>query len=135
MASRIKPHPEAFAVGGKGQRHPREHKESHLAFIRRLPCLSCGRRMNVEAAHIRFGDPAYGKRETGDREKSHDHWTLPLCPKHHAIQHTENEQLFWESCGVHDPLCFALILWALTGNIEDAESVVEILFRNRSAGQ
>jgi hypothetical protein len=131
MASRIIPHPEAFAVGGKGQRHQRQHKESHLDFIRKLSCLACRRRMNVEAAHIRFSDPAYGKRETGTREKSHDHFTLPLCTKHHMIQHTENERLFWEGIGIRDPLCLALILYSLSGNVDDAESVIQIWWMGR----
>jgi hypothetical protein len=134
MASRIVPHPEAFSLNGRGQRRPREKQKTHRDFIARLPCLvrACGHRMSVVAAHIRIGDPRYGKCGTGYGEKSSDRWTLPLCAKHHAIQHSiGNELQFWrEEAGVADPLLLALILWGLTDDIENAEVVVE-LWRTR----
>lgn len=131
MASRIVPHPEAFAMT-RGQRRPRVEKESHLDFIRRLPCLATGRRLGVQACHIRMGAPALGKPETGMQEKSSDRWTLPLTAAPHAMQHgTGNEQVFWESIGLHEPLVMALVLWGLTGDIDRAEAVIEIFFRSR----
>ena len=51
----------------------------HLAFIRSLPCLVCGSRRNVEAAHFP------GARGMG--QKRSDFETGPLCRIHHAEQH------------------------------------------------
>jgi hypothetical protein len=118
-------------MGGRGQRKPRVEVGSHLEFIRKLPCLGCGRRMNVEAAHLRFADPLYGKRETGQREKSSDRWVLPLCARHHAEQHTGNELVFWQQIGLDDPLMMALVLWGLTGDIDGAETVIALFASRR----
>jgi len=46
---------------------------AYLAWLRKQPCLVCGRRRGVEAHHL---DPNMGRRGP-------DHRTVPLCPEHH----------------------------------------------------
>jgi hypothetical protein len=53
----------------KPKRNPR-----YLAWIRTQPCLVCGSRGGIEAAHT-------GPRGLG--QKSPDTSAIPLCPKHH----------------------------------------------------
>lgn len=48
--------------------------EAYLRFIRKLPCLVCGRLKYVEAAHV-------GMRGLG--QKCSDRECLPLCSWHH----------------------------------------------------
>src|SRR5690348_766156 len=76
----------AFANGPKQKKAPRQKIEEHLKFIRTLPCLITGARP-VEAAHIRYADMRYGKRDTGMQEKPSDHWVVPLSPALHREQH------------------------------------------------
>ena len=67
-ATRILRPETAFSLSpSKGKRRPREHDDKHLAFIRTLPCVITGKRP-VEAAHVRYADLAYGKRETAQAE-------------------------------------------------------------------
>ena len=123
VAFRIPRHPEAFSKSPVSKkRRPREHDDKHLAFIRTLPCVLTGKRP-VEAAHVRYADPAYGKRETGKSEKPHDKWTVPLSPEKHREQHDMNEREFWARHGV-DPLRVAAALWASTGDDETAEVIL-----------
>jgi hypothetical protein len=102
----------------KGKRRPREMDDSHLSWLRTLPCVITGERP-VEAAHIRFGSPVYGKRETGGAEKPADKWALPLSLAKHREQHSMNEREFWARHGL-DPLRIALALHANTGDDEQA---------------
>lgn len=52
--------------------------KQHLAFIRQLNCVVCGRDRFVEAAHV-------GRRGMG--QKCSDLETIPLCRIHHQEQH------------------------------------------------
>ena len=90
------------------QREPRQKDESHLRFIRSLPCCICGR-IDTEAAHIRTANIQIGKRQSGLAEKPSDHWTVPLCRVHHSEQHSMNEMKFWASYGI-DPFLLAMQL-------------------------
>lgn len=47
----------------------------YLAWIRRQPCVCCGARRYIEAAHV-------GARGLG--QKCSDYETLPLCGNHHV---------------------------------------------------
>lgn len=108
MAWRIAPKP--ISVGAPiGKREPREKSESHLDFIRSLPCCITNT-TPVDAAHIRYASPLDGKRETGKSEKPHDRWTVPLSRELHVEQHNGNEREFWESYGI-DPLRLATALY------------------------
>ena len=105
------------------QRRPRVEDGSHLAFIRRLPCLSCGLPGPSEAAHLSASAPAIGKRERGKSEKADDKWTLPLCRVCHTEQHSQNEIKFWKALNI-DPFKTALALWAATGDDETGAMIV-----------
>lgn len=93
----------------------RVHDERHLAFIRRLPCLICKSENRSHAAHVRYGEMEYGKRQVGMQEKPDDRWTVPLCEEHHLTgdkaQHKSNEREWWERHG-KDPLVIAALLYS-----------------------
>lgn len=101
------------------QRQPRIECPAFLAFVRTRPCCACGITGRSQAAHIRTGDAAYGKRDTGAREKPSDMWAVPLCgpdlgrslPGCHAEQHSMNEMEFWTRYRL-DPFAVAAQLWA-----------------------
>ena len=123
MALRILRPDTAFAnAAPRGQKRPRREDGAHLAWIRTLPCVITGERP-VEAAHIRYGDPVYGKRETGKQEKPHDMWVLPLSVAKHREQHDQAEMVFWARHGL-DPLRIALALHACTGDDDQAYVVL-----------
>lgn len=90
-----------------GQREPREHDKTYLAFVRRQACMICATTRAVEAAHVRAGYPEAGWRPTGMQEKPHDRRTLPLCREHHRegpkAQHAANERRWWEAHGIYPP--------------------------------
>lgn len=128
-AGRIPIHPEAFSHDlGLKRKRPRLERDGHLKFIRGLPCLICGARKDIQAAHIRMASPVYGKRHIGAAEKSSDHWTLPLCQAHHALQHQGNELAFWQDYGI-DPFKVALSLFASSGDDETAELILKMARR------
>lgn len=123
MASMVRRHPEAFSnAPTKGKKRPREHDKGHLEFIRELPCVVSGVRP-VEAAHIRMGDPAYGKRETGMAEKPDDRWTVPLASGKHKEQHSGSEAAFWAKHKI-DPCRVALALYAVSGDHDQAAIIL-----------
>lgn len=109
------------------QREPRERNAKHLAAVRRLPCLRCGRVPAGEAAHVRMACREAGKRETGMGETASDRWTLPLCPAHHVwakdAQHRRGERAYWQELGI-DPVKVAAALFEATGDIEAMAAIV-----------
>jgi len=120
-AGRIVPLPTAFSIS-HGKKRPRKEDRSHLEYIRSLPCLVTGRESQIEAAHVRYGDPAYGKRETGAGEKPDDRWCVPLHRDQHWDQHRNGEREWWTSTGI-DPLRVACALWGASGD-EDAGRLI-----------
>ena len=94
MPFRIKPTHE------NRQRQPRVKDEKHLRFISTLPCIVCGLEGSTQACHVRFADISRGKRETGKGEKPDDKWVVPMCFKHHAEQHSMDEESFWQMYGI-----------------------------------
>ena len=106
------------------QRRPREKNDSHLKFIRSLPCLICDDGTTVEAAHVRYGDRSVKKPQTGIGTKPDDKYTVPLCGKHHREQHMEGERLWWSQWGI-DPVKVALALYAESGDQERGEQIVQ----------
>lgn len=117
----------AFSIApAKGKKRPRETDEKHLAWIRTQPCVITGLRP-VEAAHVRYGDPFYGKRETGGGEKPSDKWAVPLSCLMHRQQHDAgDERAWWEAKGI-DPLRLALALYSVSGDDEAAETIIRLL--------
>lgn len=110
----------AFSV--TKQKRPRQTSDGHLKWLRTLPSLvpSSG---PVEAAHIRFADPRYFKRETGMGEKPDDRWAIPLSASEHRKQHSMGEQDYWASVGI-DPVFVAAMLFNNTGNDEAGEQII-----------
>ncbi len=103
-----------------GQRQPRVHDKPYLAWVRRLPCVSCAviilggymspsapRGGSTQAAHLRMSIP--GRPNAGMQQKPDDIWCTPLCASCHAEQHAGSEQAFWDELEI-DPfdLCRAL---------------------------
>jgi hypothetical protein len=89
----------------------------HLAFVRQLPCVACGRASPSEAAHVRSGSDA------GAGIKPSDRYSLPLCTECHALQHQFGELRFWSVLRI-DPLNVALRLWTVSGDLKAGERIV-----------
>jgi len=105
-------------------KRPRERNNAHLDFIRSLPCCCCGNNIETEAAHIRTGELAYGKRPTGGQEKPSDQWTVPLCNRHHTEQHKGSEKAFWKAQNIN-PYVLAMSLYLRSGDYEMAMYILE----------
>ncbi len=108
-------------------KHPRRHNKAHLDFIRGLPCIICGDNTTTEAAHLRFSDRRAAKPQIGMGEKPDDRWTIPLCGKHHRLQHSKGEESFWLD-SKKDPIFVALALWGCTGDQESGELILNNQF-------
>jgi hypothetical protein len=127
MASRVVPE------GGWSnlkQRAPREHKQSHLEFIRQLPCVCCMTsgitKYACDAAHLRAGSLLHGKPPGALQMKPDDRWSLPTCRRHHEQQHTMgSEKNFWSMYRI-DPFLLALVLWSQTGNEHAAIEAIRL---------
>jgi hypothetical protein len=96
----------------------------HLAAIRRLRCLSCGRTPCGEAAHLRMSAP--GKPNPGIGRKPEDRWALPLCHWCHMTQHSMGERAYWDQLGI-DPIAVAQALFAVSPDIEAMLNVIRQL--------
>jgi hypothetical protein len=77
-------------------RDPRPTRHSdYLRFIRRQPCVICGRTWGIESAHT-------GQRGLG--QKADDMLALPLCREHHRTGNTAYHKLgkrFWSRHGLN----------------------------------
>lgn len=115
------------APTAEGQRKPRANDAKHLAFIRTLPCISCGNNIASEAAHLRAASLKHGKANPGGAAKPDDRWTTPLCNRCHLdapnAQHKVGEQAFWGRLGIN-PFRVCEELFAATGNAEKAEEII-----------
>jgi len=67
--------------------------KTHLAWVRTLPCVRCGR-FPCDAAHVRIGT------DGGMGLKPSDQYTVPLCRTCHRHQHQIGERRFWGDLGV-----------------------------------
>lgn len=114
----------AFSVApSRGQKRPRQTDAAHLAWLRTLPCVITGLRP-VEAAHIRYGAPIYGKRETGMGEKPDDRWCLPLSSLMHREQHAAGDERAWWVSKSIDPCSLALALYGVSGDDDAAATIL-----------
>ena len=104
-ASRCKPQPNL------------RKRVQHLAFVRELPCVACGKAAPSEAAHVRTGTDGGTGMKPGDR------YALPLCAACHAKQHRLGELTFWSAFRI-DPLNVAARLWAVSGDVKAGERAV-----------
>jgi hypothetical protein len=89
----------------------------HLAFLRQLPCVACGKPAPSEAAHVRTGTNGGVAVKPGDR------YAVPLCTACHANQHRVGELTFWSALRI-DPLDVALRLWTVSADLKAGERTV-----------
>jgi hypothetical protein len=96
------------------QRDPRVEDKPFLAFLRRQRCCACGAPPPVQAAHIRMGSIAHGKRPTGGGERPSDRWAVSLCVACHMdgpeAQHRIGEARFWRTQNLN-PFAIAIRLY------------------------
>lgn len=118
----------------KGQRG-RIQAPKHLIFIRALPCLATGSAIRIEAAHIRYGDPAHDKPGTPMGRKPDDCYVVPLCAEAHRegpnAQHNRNEREWWAELRI-DPIAVALALYQITGDIDAGNEIIWQASRGRA---
>src|SRR5215469_13785834 len=89
----------------RGEPKPRFRRRlQHLAFVRLLPCVVCGRAGPSEVAHVRSGS------DGGVGMKPADRYCVSICTDCHALQHQLGELTFWSTVRV-DPLNVAFRLW------------------------
>jgi hypothetical protein len=98
--------------------------DSHLKFIRSLPCLVSGDNVTVEAAHVRMSDARIAKVNPGVGQKPHDFYVVPLAGIFHREQHGMNERLFWDQRMI-DPVLVALALYAHSGDYVQCWKIIE----------
>ena len=96
---------------GKPKRYSRRRLQ-HLAFVRQLPCVACGKAAPSHAAHVRTGTDGGVAMKPGDR------YAVPLCSACHAKQLT-----FWSALRF-DPVDVALRLWTVSSDIAAGERTV-----------
>ena len=89
----------------------------HLAFIRLLPCVACGKAAPSEAAHVRTGTDGGVGMKPGER------YAIPLCTACHAKQHRVGELTFWSALRI-DPVNVALRLWTMSADVKAGERTV-----------
>jgi hypothetical protein len=89
----------------------------HLAFVRQLPCVACGKAAPSQAAHVRTGT------DGGVGVKPGDRYTVPLCTACHAKQHRIGELTFWSTLRI-DPLNVSLWLWTVSADVKAGERTV-----------
>lgn len=108
MTHAIRRHPEAFTSSPTGKMSKPVKDKPYLKWLHDLPCVVTGR-LGVQAAHISYDAPEYGKLGRGKGTKESDRWAIPLCPEEHQIQHSMNERDYWRSRGI-DPCILALAI-------------------------
>lgn len=84
---------------------------AHLAWVRTLPCVSCGSPGPNEAAHYRQSVADLPGHSGGMGMKPTDNRVLPLCKSCHGRQHSVGEVTFWPS----DPSGLADYLYRING--------------------
>lgn len=112
----------AFSEQPTGKSSKRVKDGDYLDFIRSLPCLVT-RKEGVEAAHVSYAVPEYGKLGRGKGTKESDRWAVPLSPDEHRKQHTGDEREYWRSVGI-DPCITAALLYAAYPSREKALLVI-----------
>lgn len=124
MGFAVRRDPEAFSKSPTDRKRPAKKDAGYLKWLHELPCIVTGTRP-VDAAHVSYADPMYGKRERGKGEKTDDRWAVPLCRAEHDKQHSMDESAYWRSVGI-DPLRVALALYGVKGD----NTMAEIIIRN-----
>ena len=89
---------------------PARTNRRHREFVGGLPCCVCGAD-HAEVAHVRTGT------DGGMGLKPSDRFTVPLCRRHHDLQHQVGDTAFWGAVRI-DPTGLANHLWTNSGSIE-----------------
>ncbi len=71
-----------------------------------------------------MSDPRAAKDNPGMGAKPSDNWVIPLCNRHHDIQHRIGESIFWRNEAI-DPLFVAMALHLHSGNYTAALTILE----------
>jgi hypothetical protein len=112
------PAPRIPRTTARGKPKPHRRKRTrHLAFVRQLACVACGKAAPSEAAHVRSGS------DGGAGMKPSDRYCVSLCTSCHELQHRFGELTFWSVLRI-DPLNVALRLWTVSGDLEAGDRVV-----------
>ena len=121
------PRPDTAFTKSPVRRRFRQTDESHLKYIRKLPCCVTGARGSVEAAHIRMANPDGPKGETGMQQKPSDKWVVPLSARQHrgpGGQHDHDEGEWWAEQRIN-PFHLATELYMHSGDIEAGEQIIK----------
>jgi hypothetical protein len=113
----------AFSKQPTGKHSKPVKDKGYLAWLHELPCLVT-RTLPVQAAHISYAEPKYGKLGRGKSQKESDRWAVPLCSTEHERQHKMNERKYWQSVGI-DPCVVALALYDAYPNTHLAILVIQ----------
>ena len=105
------------SVARRASKSDLRRRVQHLAFVRQLPCVACGKAAPSEAAHVRTGT------DGGVGVKPGHRYTVPLCTVCHAKQHRIGELTFWSALRT-DPVNVALRLWTVSSDIKAGERTV-----------
>ena len=112
------PAPRIPRIVARGKPKPSlRSRVQHLAFVRQLSCVACGRAAPSDAAHVRTGTDGGLGRKPGDR------YVVPLCTTCHAKQHRVGELAFWSALRI-DPLNVALRLWTVSSDIAAGQRTI-----------
>lgn len=84
----------------------------------------------VDAAHIRYADRRFLKRQVGAGEKPHDMWTLPLTRSKHTEQHSGNEKQFWEYYGI-DPIVVCAALYVCYTMFDGDDEMARLILNQK----
>ena len=92
-------------------------RAQHLAFVRQLPRVACGKAAPSESAHVRTRTDGGAGMKPGDR------YAIPLCNACHEKQHRSGELTFWSALRI-DPLNVAARLWTVSADLKAGERTV-----------
>ena len=99
-------------------KHKPIRDRKHLAWIRALPCLVCGR-TPCDPHHIRYGS------NSGVGTKPGDDFTIPLCHTHHRELHDKGElRYLYDYGGYEKARTLAKKLYEVTGDTERALELI-----------
>lgn len=87
---------------------PRENSR-HTKFVKGLACVKCGIHP-CDPAHIRVGT------DGGANLKPSDIYVVPLCRRHHDLQHNKGERTFWGK-DLERAIELAKYLYSVSGDI------------------
>lgn len=122
----------AFSRAPTGKMSRPVKDKTYLDWIRQLPCIITGR-YGVDAAHISFAAPHYGKLGRGKSQKESDRWTLPLSREQHERSHRIGETAYWNEVGI-DPCIVAMSLYGAYPNTDLALLVIGNIERKPKIG-